>query len=522
MEKFASEDKFYFLCEKTIFPPIDLTKYQIPVEIIKYIPQHIAKAYCVVPLSKADFVLTVVIADPQNIVLIDNLKIITGLEISLVIAPRQQILDAISKYYSFSEKEYAVDTVTKVSSKKDFSEEIKINLDAIKKDSEKKEIINLVNTTLKEAVEKRASDIHIELWEDKVSLRYRIDGILQKVKEIEKKYQEAIIVRIKLLSRLDITQKRIPQDGRFSFHFQSRDIEVRVSTLPTIFGEKIVMRLLDKENVKLNMENLGFSPYALEIFKKAISKPFGMILLTGPTGSGKTTTLYSILNYLNDITKNIITIEDPVEYNLPGISQVPVRSEIGLGFATILRAILRQSPDIIMVGEIRDIETADIAMKAALTGHIVLSTLHTNDAPSAIVRLLNMGIEPFLISSALNMIAAQRLVRKICFYCKKAYTLDLGSYNEIPPIYRQKEVVLYKGEGCLKCENTGYKGRVAVTEVFYLDDTLKEMIIKGASVDEMKKYASLNCGMKTLREDAFEKCLKGETTLEELIRVTLT
>ncbi|MCM8787334.1 MAG: GspE/PulE family protein, partial [Candidatus Omnitrophica bacterium] len=240
-----------------------------------------------------------------------------------------------------------------------------------------------------------------------------------------------------------------------------------------------------------------------------------------PTGSGKTTTLYSILNCLNDITKNIITIEDPVEYNLYGISQVPVRSEIGLGFVTVLRAILRQSPDIIMVGEIRDMETADIAMKAALTGHIVLSTLHTNDAPSAIIRLLNMGIEPFLISSALNMVAAQRLVRKICPSCKKAYTIDLSSYNEVPSIYRQKKVVLYKGEGCLKCENTGYKGRIAVTEIFYLDDTLKEMIIRRASVDEMKKYACLNCGMKTLREDAFEKCLKGETTLEELIRMTI-
>ncbi|MFA6281447.1 MAG: GspE/PulE family protein [Candidatus Omnitrophota bacterium] len=515
---------FCSLCEQTFFPPIDLQKYQIPEQVLTYIPERIARAYQVLPISRMGHVLTIVISEPSDIFLVDNLSLLTQLEISPVIATKKQILSAIEKYYSLTK--IAPDKEKDVSGEDESSEissfkEQKFNVEEITRISSETRVVNAVNKFLSDAVKSRASDIHIEPFEKEVRVRYRVDGILNEVKQMDKKYQQAIIARLKLMARLDITQKRMPQDGRFGFCAQDKEVDVRMSILPIDFGEKIVMRLLDKANVRLEIDILGFSPYALEGFKRAIAKPFGLILLTGPTGSGKTTTLYTLLNRINTIERNITTIEDPVEYNLPGVTQIPVRHEIELDFATILRATLRQSPDIIMVGEIRDFETVDIAMKAALTGHIVLSTLHTNDAPSAITRLLNMGVEPFLISSSLNLVAAQRLVRKICVNCKMGYKIDLSNYKDIPEEYRKKDVTLYKGQGCEECKNSGYKGRVAVAEVLSFDAAMRELIMKKASVDEIQEYARVNCGMKTLREDAMEKCLRGETTFEEVLRITL-
>jgi len=513
------KEAFYNLCRECFFPPLDLTKYDIPKEVLNIIPETTARAYKIIPIAKIGWVLTVAMADPYNIFVLDNLKVITNYEISPVITPLSQIMEAIERFYGLLQSVKEKDKEEAVREIVSFREE-KFDLEEIAKLSKEAKIVNIVNDILSEAVKSRCSDIHIECFEKEMRIRYRVDGVLHEKRKIEKSYQEAIIARIKLMSKLDITQRKIPQDGRFGFHAQGRDIDVRVSVLPVDFGEKIVLRLLDKSSIRLDLESLGFSPYALEAFKKAIAKPFGMILLTGPTGSGKTTTLYSILNRLNTIERNIITIEDPVEYNLLGITQVPVRHEIGLDFAAILKATLRQSPDVIMVGEIRDFETADIAMKAALTGHIVLSTLHTNDAPSAITRLLNMEIEPFLIASSLNMIAAQRLVRKICSSCKISYEEDLSSLEDIPERFR-KSLTLYKGKGCKDCNNIGYKGRLAVVEALLFDDKIRDMVLERTSLEEIRAYARDYCGMKTLREDGVEKCLRGETTIEEVIRVTV-
>lgn len=519
----ATED-FHSICAETFFPPIDLSKYQIPAEVLTYIPERIARACKVLPVSRVGSILTVALSEPSDILLLDNLSLVTELEISPVIAPEAQILSAIERYYSLAQSEIAKEEEGEVEGETEelssFKEQ-KFNVEEIARISKETRIVNAVNKILSDAVKSRSSDIHVEPFEKDVRVRYRIDGMLHLVKTIEKKYQQAVTARLKLMARLDITQKRMPQDGRFGFRTQEKEVDVRMSILPIDFGEKIVIRLLDKANVKLDIESLGFSPYALEVFIKAVAKPFGLILLTGPTGSGKTTTLYTLLNRLNGPERNITTIEDPVEYNLAGITQIPVRHEIDLDFATILRATLRQSPDIIMVGEIRDFETVDIAMKAALTGHIVLSTLHTNDAPSAITRLLNMGVEPFLISSSLNLVAAQRLVRKICLKCKTSYKMDLSEYKDVPLQYRKKDVTLYKGKGCDDCKKSGYKGRVAVAEVFTLDTKLREMIMKRISTEVMQEYARANAGMKTLREDAMEKCLRGETTFEEVLRITL-
>ncbi len=519
-------ESFFSLCKDSVFPPLDLTKYNIPEEVLDYIPERIAHAYGVIPVSKNGTVITVAISDPFNILLVDNLRLITHMEISPVISLPAQIHFAIDKYYSLDrQEEEGVNTYTD-EKKKESSDlislkEKKFDLEKVTQLSKQAKVVKAVNMILSDAVKLRTSDIHIEPFENNVRVRYRIDGVLHEVKKIDKKYKEAVLARLKLMSRLDITQRKIPQDGRFGFKVSGKDIDVRVSILPVDFGEKIVMRLLDRASIKLDIESLGFSDYALKSFKTALEKPFGVVLLTGPTGSGKTTTLYSILNGLNTFERNIVTIEDPVEYNLSGITQVPVRHEIDLGFADILKATLRQSPDIIMVGEIRDFETVDIALKAALTGHIVLSTLHTNDAPSAITRLLNMGIEPFLISSSLNMIAAQRLVRKICGKCKESYKMDLTATADIPLQYKAKDVILYKGKGCPACGSSGYKGRIAVVEALSFDQTLRDMVMKRSSVEEVQKYAMENLGMKTLREDAMDKCLRGETTFDEMLRVTV-
>lgn len=522
-----SKDKemevFLALCRETFFPPINLSNYQIPAEILKYIPERIAVAYNVIPISYLENVLVVAMSDPLDSTVIDSLHLVTEMEISPVLALKRQIAETIKINYSLREETKEVkpkDEIKILSADMSSFQTKKFNLEEITKLSIGTKIVTTVNMLLDGAVKTRASDIHIEPAEKDVRIRYRVDGMLLEIKRIEKRFQEAVIARIKIMSLLDITQHRIPQDGRFGFNTHNQEIDVRVSMLPTEFGEKIVLRLLNKSSINLEVEKLGFSPYALKAFQDAVSKPLGMILLTGPTGSGKTTTLYTLLNGLNMPNKSLVTIEDPVEYNLKGVSQAPVKHEIGLDFASILRATLRQSPDIIMVGEIRDSETVDIVMKAALTGHIVFSTLHTNDAPSAITRLFNMGAEPFIISFSLNMVAAQRLVRKICEHCKEPYTVDLTDAKEIPSQYRKKDATLYRGKGCKECKNVKYKGRVAVVEALVIDSKIREMIIKRASTDEIRDYAHDNCGMKTLREDAMDKAFRGETTLEEVIRVT--
>ncbi|MDD4294057.1 MAG: GspE/PulE family protein [Candidatus Omnitrophica bacterium] len=527
MEKLSSLQKkhLHTLCKNNYYPPIDLSSCIINDDILDYIPEKIAKTHNVIPISCMGYVLTIAIVDPLNIATIDSLKLITLMEISPVIADEQQLKAAIELNYK-RKKEAEPDTSLIPEEPGDtpqgfdqFQRE-QIDVDNVAKLSKETRIINAVNKILSDAVTMRASDIHIEPFENEVRVRYRIDGILHETKVVEKQFQPAVIARIKIMSRLDITQRRIPQDGRFSFKTKTKELDVRVSTVPVDFGEKIVMRLLDKENINLSIESLGFSEAAYKAFTDAIKKPLGMILLTGPTGSGKTTTLYTLLNTLNTESRHLLTIEDPVEYNLWGVSQVPVRHEIGLDFSQILRSTLRQSPDVIMLGEIRDSETIDIAMKAALTGHIVFSTLHTNDAPSAISRLINMGVAPFLISFSINLIAAQRLVRRICPACRESYQQDLSGNTEIPLQYRKKDAILYRGKGCSECSNTGYKGRIAVIEALSFDNTIRDMIIRKKSTEEIRDYALKNTTMLSLREDASEKCFKGETTLEEVLRVT--
>ncbi len=521
-------ENFYAICEEVVFPPINLDNYDIPENVLNFISERMARAYGVIPLSRLGTVLTVAVSDPLNVLLVDNLRLMTHLEISPVFALQSQINSAIDKYYSLKEarKKEAEKAAAGSGGEESKGESIslkekKFDLDQIEKLSKQGVVVRAVNSILVDAVKARASDIHIEPFEKNVRIRYRIDGVLQETKKIEKKSQEAVTARLKLMSNLDITQRKVPQDGRFGFRAEGRDIDVRVSILPVDFGEKVVLRLLDKSKLNLDIRSLGFSAYALEKFEEARVKPFGMILLTGPTGSGKTTTLYSLLSGLNTTERNIITIEDPVEYNLRGITQVPVRHDIGLVFANILKATLRQSPDSIMVGEMRDFETADIAMKSALTGHIVFSTLHTNDAPSAITRLLNMDIEPFLISSSLNLVAAQRLVRKICPKCKESYQEDLSSVKDIPEEFRRKDVTLYRGKGCQECNQAGFRGRMAVVEALSFDGKLRDMVMQKASTDDIRKYAQEYRGMKTLRQDAMDKCYNGDTTFDEVLRVTI-
>ncbi|MDD5069667.1 MAG: GspE/PulE family protein [Candidatus Omnitrophica bacterium] len=524
-DKFKNNDNLIELCENTFYPPINLKNYQVEKETLSIIPQRIALAYAVIPLDSVEFILTVAMSDPLDIATIDNLKAATKMDISPVIASDEDITEALIKYYNKPTDSESIDRNNSLESDTGKFSELKegsaqFSMDEVCELSQKTKIIDALNQILIDAIKLKASDIHIEPCQYYVRVRYRIDGILHQIHRMDKHFQEAIIARIKIMSRLDITQRRVSQDGRFSFNTEVHKIDVRVSVLPIDFGEKIVLRLLNQENISFSMEKLGFSQYATTAFNTALEKPLGLILLTGPTGSGKTTTLYTLLSRLNTDQRSLITLEDPVEYNLAGVSQVPIRHEIGLDFATILRATLRQSPDILMLGEIRDSETADIAMKAALTGHIVFSTLHTNDAPSAITRLLNMGLEPFLISFAVNMIAAQRLVRTICPDCKTSLKEDLSNRGEIPLQYRKRDVILYKGAGCKKCNNTGYKGRVAIIEALLFDPIIRDLIIHKASLEEIRTYAREKCAMKTLREDAMEKCLKGETTLEEIMRVT--
>lgn len=508
-------------------PPINLSKYKVEADVLKIIPEHLARTYRIMPLAKMGAVLTVAMADPFEVFVLDNLKLITKCSIQPVVATAPQIKKSQDDYYGSLVLEQIISEDVLKEPREKGSEliwkaaidEENLDIQEIAKVSQDASTVNMVNNMVKDAIELRASDIHIEPYSDVLRLRFRIDGIMQERTPLFRGNAAAIIARIKIMSGLDITIRRLPQDGRFSLKLKDREIDFRVSILPIHFGEKAVLRILDKSSISMDLEKLGFSEYALKAFSEAAAKPYGMILLTGPTGSGKSTTLYSIMGRLNTPHKHLVTVEDPVEYQLKGLTQIQVKPEIGLNFASALRAVLRQSPDVIMVGEIRDHETVDIAMKAALTGHIILSTLHTNDAPSAIVRLMDMQVEPFLIASTLILVAAQRLARKICAQCKEPHDVPRESITGLSIYVKEKNAVFYRGKGCASCNGTGYLGRVAVVEALTVDDQIRQMIIKRAPLDELRNYAREH-GMRTLREDALEKGLRGEISLDEILRIT--
>ncbi len=507
--------------EQLYLPTLRLAKFRFDREIVNLIPEQMAKLYNTMPLSKIGNTLTVAMSDPLNIFALDDLGNFTGSKIDIVLSPEEEIARAIdSQYHKDMQNILDESTLPRAGDLDKNLEPLKtdaIELSNALQDSQKAPIVQLVDIILAQALKRRASDIHIEPEVDCLRIRYRVDGSLHDVLKVPKVNQNAILARLKIISNLDITENRIPQDGRFKVRTEGREIDFRVSSLPTAFGQKFVLRALDKGNLSIGLEKLGFSEQPAANFKEAVSKPFGMMLVTGPTGSGKSTTLYSILNQLNTLERNIITIEDPVEYQVEGITQMQVKPEIGLDFASGLRSILRQSPDVIMIGEIRDAETADISIKAALTGQLVLSTLHTNDAISSITRLIDMGVEPFLVASSIIMLCAQRLARKICLKCRKPVEV---SEDFLKKIGFNGKAVFYAAGGCKYCNNTGFYGRIAVLETVLIDDNIREMIIRRKSIDEIKAYAVKELGMKTLRDDAFLKVREEQTTLDEAIRIT--
>jgi len=511
-----------FLSQQYRVPTINLEEYEIDADILKLVAREQCEKHKVLPVSRAGSSLVVAMADPTNLTAIDDLKYLTRYNVEPVIASEASILAAIERYYNVGpsyEEVMAGFDEAEIEVKGDDEE---LNLMELEKQSEDAPVVKLVNMVLLNAIKKGASDIHVEPYEKKLRVRYRVDGVLIEEMTPPMKLKNAIASRLKIMSSLDIAERRLPQDGRIKLKLgKGREMDFRVSVLPTLWGEKIVLRLLDKGNLQLDMTKLGFDVGPLDDFKWAINQPWGMVLVTGPTGSGKTTTLYSALSELNKVAHNISTAEDPVEYNLHGINQVQMHDEIGLNFAMALRSFLRQDPDIIMVGEIRDFETAEIAVKAALTGHMVLSTLHTNDAPATIFRLLNMGVEPFLITASVNLVLAQRLARKICADCKAPRELDHKALKECGFTDEQiANAKLFKGAGCRTCNNTGYKGRVALYEVMRFTDTLKEMVLGGSSAAELKMGA-IKSGMLTLRMSGITKVLDGVTTTEEIMRVTM-
>lgn len=512
------------LSEQLYIPTLRLAKFRFDADVINLIPERLAKLYNTIPLSKIGNTLTVAMSDPLNIFALDDLSNLTGCNIDIVLSPEEDITESIDNQYHREVKdmqnildESALARLASGEKDLELLKSDEIELSNSLEDSEKAPIVKLVDIILAQALHRRASDIHIEPEVDCLRIRYRVDGSLHDILRIPKTNQNAILARLKIISNLDITENRIPQDGRFKVKTEGKEVDFRVSSLPTAFGQKFVLRALDKGNLSVGLNKLGFSEQPAATFKEAIAKPFGMMLVTGPTGSGKSTTLYSVLNQLNTSERNIVTIEDPVEYQVEGITQMQVKPDIGLDFASGLRSILRQSPDVIMIGEIRDSETADIAIKAALTGQLVLSTLHTNDAISSITRLIDMGVEPFLVASSVIMLCAQRLARKICLKCRKQIEISEEFLKKIG--FNQK-ANFYAAGGCKYCNNTGFYGRIAVLETALIDDTVREMIIRRKSIDEIKSYMIDNQGMKTLRDDAFLKVKEESTTLDEAIRIT--
>lgn len=520
-EGFIDEAKLLSLLSESLYiPTLNLANYRIDQTLAGIVPERLARQYCLVPISHIGETLTVAVSDPLNIFAIDDLRLSTGYKIDMVIALEKDIHKAIENIYQHKPQEVLLaqeGSFSRDSQADDSSSEATLELGASAEDENAAPIVKIVNLIIQDALKKRVSDIHIEPHEENLRVRFRIDGDLADVFSIPRKNQNAILARMKIIAGLDTTEIRMPQDGRFKARFAGKEVDFRVSSLPTIFGQKLVLRILDRGSLSLGLEALGFSANSMSLLKDAVAKPYGMILVTGPTGSGKSTTLYSILTQLNTPEKNIITVEDPVEYQIPGITQINVRSDIGFTFASGLRAILRQSPDVILIGEIRDAETADIAVKASLTGHLVMSTLHTNNASQAVTRLLDMGLEPFLVASSLIMSSAQRLIRLICERCRQP---DQPAPQLLKRLGISGEAKFFRGQGCRFCNNTGFYGRSALLEIMMIDDTVREMIVKGSSNEQIEDYAVRNLGMKTLRHEALEKAKNGLTTLEEVLRIT--
>ncbi len=516
----TDEELLSFLSKQYNVPAINLDEFEIEKDIVRKIPENIARKHMILPVNQTGSTLIVATSDPTNLSVIDEIKFLTGYNVEFVAATEAAIKKAIEKHFEVS-TDYQEILNEAAEEYEVIGDEDNIDVKTLEKASEEAPVIKLVNSVLNDAIKRAASDIHIEPYEKIFRIRFRIDGMLYEIMKPPVSLKNAIASRLKIMAKLDIAERRRPQDGRIKIRLSDgKEMDFRVSVLPTLFGEKIVLRLLDKSNLQLDMTKLGFNEKQLKDFKEAVHKPYGMVLVTGPTGSGKTTTLYSALSELNQISKNVSTAEDPVEYNIPGINQVQMHEEIGLNFAASLRSFLRQDPNIIMVGEIRDYETAEIAVKAALTGHLVLSTIHTNDAPSTINRLLNMGIEPFLVASSVHAILAQRLVRKICDKCKEEIEIDKKALLDIGVSEAEaKTTKTFKGKGCTACNNTGYKGRIAVYEILTIGEEIRELILAGASANEIKKEA-IRVGMMTMRRSAIELLKKGLTTIDEVVRVT--
>src|SRR3989440_1266629 len=525
----SDEDVTNFLSRQYGVPAINLSYFEIDGSVVKLVPYETAKRYQILPLSRVGASLTIAMVDPTNVFAMDDIKFMTGFNIEPVVASEAAIMDGIEKAYSVSREEDLEKVMASVNEMDTdvelAADEQDLGLDQLEKQAEEAPIVKLVNIILSDAVKRGASDIHIEPYEKEYRVRFRIDGMLQPIMNPPLRMKDAITSRIKIMAKLDISEKRLPQDGRIMLKMniggKKKQLDFRVSTLPTLWGEKIVLRLLDKENLRLDMTKLGFEPESLVKFEKAILKPYGMVLVTGPTGSGKTNTLYSSISRLNQPDTNIMTAEDPVEFQLGGVNQVQMKEQIGLNFAAALRAFLRQDPNIILVGEIRDFETAEIAIKAALTGHLVLSTLHTNGAPETITRLMNMGIEPFLVATSVHLICAQRLVRRVCKDCAEPVDVPVPALIEEGYSPEEaKSVKIQKGKGCGTCNNTGYKGRTGLYEVMEVDDEIRELVLVGASALELKKKA-IERGMLTLRRSGLIKVAAGWTTLEEVARETI-
>lgn len=512
------------LASEARIPPVDIEKITPDQRIIQAFNQDWAKSYVVLPLSKINDALTLAVADPFDILKLDDLKLLTGCTIKPVVSLDYRILEGIERIYNPGERELTEALETREGEGVELAETIDEDIDVseLTEAAEDAPIVKFVNMIIYKALEEGASDIHIEPFEKKVLIRYRKDGVLHEVMSSPRKVFNAIISRIKIMTSLDIAERRIPQDGKFQIKYEGRQIDFRVSSLPSVYGEKIVMRVLDSSSITLGLDALGFEPEALDAFREAVSAPYGMILVTGPTGSGKSTTLYSAVKEIMSTEDNFMTVEDPVEYQLEGIGQVPVNPKRGVTFAGALRAILRQDPNKIMVGEIRDSETADIAVKAAMTGHLVLSTLHTNDAASAITRLMDMGIDAFLVASSVNLLSAQRLTRKLCDHCKRPY-------DKLPPEEKLIEIGfkpeeckdsnLYRPVGCERCSG-GYKGRFALLETLVIEDEVRRMIIRGASVFDIKEHAITKNNMIALRRCGLLNVIRGKTSIEEVLRMT--
>ena len=521
-------------------PSINLTEFEIDPSVIRLVPAETAQKYQILPLSRSGATLTIAMTDPTNVFAMDDIKFMTGYNVEPVVASEVAMLDAIQKYYSLGkpgsngQQQSALELASRVledmpqidATDVEVLEELEeISVEALAKQGEEAPVVRLVNVMLMSAIHKGASDIHIEPYEKELRIRYRVDGVLYNIMAPPMKFRDPIASRVKIMAKLDIAEKRLPQDGRIKIRYNdnghSKEIDFRVSSLPTLFGEKIVLRLLDRDKLMLDMTRLGFEADALAKYEEAIQRPWGMVLVTGPTGSGKTNTLYSSISRINKAETNILTAEDPIEFNLAGINQVQIKEGIGLNFAAALRSFLRQDPNIILVGEIRDFETAEIAVKAALTGHLVLSTLHTNDAPSTINRLMNMGVEPFLVASSVNLICAQRLVRRVCPACREPSPVPVPALVKIG--FSPEEAASatpMRGRGCEACSSTGYKGRIGLYEVMEMTDDVRELVLVGASAIELRRKA-IEEGMVTLRQSGLKKIKDGVTTIEEVLRETV-